>query len=373
MILKISSIVIEQFRAFRELSIHGLGRVNLLTGRNNTGKSSVLEGLRILARNASVDVIQSILRDREEDVEAAEDEGRSVDPESLFQVSGLFHGFPQLSEIPDPIEIAANGGSHPMRMTMRLGRFSEERDSDGNYRLIAQQEELFGDPDGIPALVVETDEGTRLHRLDRFRGYRRIPPLARPKLSDEARMSCIFVSPYGGEGTAALGGLWDRIALSDNEVEVVKAMRIIDDRISAVSMVGDTRRARAAIVRADNLSRPVPLRSFGDGLNRLFGIILALVNARGGFLLVDEFENGLHYSVQLDAWRTIFRLAQTLDIQVFVTSHSWDTIESFQRAATETPETGVLIRLIRKGEKIIPTVFSEDELVIATRDRIEVR
>lgn len=373
MTLKITSIVMEQFRAFRELRIHGLGRVNLLTGRNNTGKSSVLEGLRILAKNAAVDVIQSILRNREEDVETVEDEGRSVDPESLFQVSGLFHGFPQLSEIPQPIAIAANGGSHPMRMTMRLGRYSEERDPDGNYRLVAQQGTLFGDPDGIPALVVETEDGTRLQPLERFRAYRRMPMLSRPKLRDEAQLSCIFVSPYGGEETAGLGGLWDRIVLTDSEEEVVNALRIIDERISAVSMVSDTRRARAAIVRANNLSRPVPLRSFGDGLNRLFGIILSLVNARGGFLLVDEFENGLHYSVQLDAWRTIFRLAQTLDIQVFATSHSWDTVESFQRAAAETPEIGVLIKLVRKGETIIPIVFAEDELAVATRDRIEVR
>ncbi len=371
--LKIGSIVMEHFRAFRELSIHGLGRVNLLTGRNNTGKSSVLEGLRIIARNAPLDVIQSILRNREEDVEAAEDDSGSVDTESLSKVSGLFHGFPQLSETPQPIVISTNSGSHPMRMTLRLGRFSEERDSDGNYRLVAEQADFFGDPDTIPALVVETDEGTRLHRLERFRGYRRMPMLPRPKLRDETQMSCIFVSPYGGEETGALGGLWDRIVLSDSEKEVVEALRIIDDRISAVSMVGDARRARAAIVRANNLSRPVPLRSFGDGLNRLFGIILSLVNARGGLLLVDEFENGLHYSVQLDAWRTIFRLAQTLDIQVFATSHSWDTIESFQQAAKETPETGVLIRLTRKGETIIPTVFTEDELAIATRDRIEVR
>lgn len=97
------------------------------------------------------------------------------------------------------------------------------------------------------------------------------------------------------------------------------------------------------------------------------------MNARGGILLIDEFENGMHYSVQLDAWRAVFRLAKSLDIQVFATSHSWDAIEAFQRAAAEDPEDGVLIRLSRHGEDIIPALFSESELAIATRDRIEVR
>jgi len=185
----------------------------------------------------------------------------------------------------------------------------------------------------------------------------------------------MFVSPYGGERTATLGPLWDRIALSEREHDVVDALRIIDPEIVAVSMIGGEgpRRRRTAIVRADNIARPVPLRSYGDGLNRLFGIVLSLVNAKDGLLLVDEFENGMHYTVQLDAWRAVFRLAKKLDVQVFATSHSWDSIEAFQMAASETPEEGVLVRLACKGDDVVPTVFAEDELAVATRERIEVR
>ncbi len=77
--------------------------------------------------------------------------------------------------------------------------------------------------------------------------------------------------------------------------------------------------------------------------------------------------------VQADVWRAVFTLASRLDIQVVATSHSWDTIEAFQEAASEDPAEGVLIRLSRRGEDIIPTLFREDELAVATRDRIEVR
>ena len=66
-------------------------------------------------------------------------------------------------------------------------------------------------------------------------------------------------------------------------------------------------------------------------------------------------------------------LAHALNIQVFATTHSWDTIETFQKAAGETPDTGVLIRMTRRGEDIVPTVFTEDEVAVATRERIEVR
>lgn len=130
---------------------------------------------------------------------------------------------------------------------------------------------------------------------------------------------------------------------------------------------------RSAIVRANHFPRPVPLRSFGDGLNRMFDIILSLVNVPGGLLLIDEFENRLHHSVQLDAWRMIFRLAQSLDIQVFATTHSKDAVEAFQEAAAETPELGVLVRLTRRGDAIIPTVVGEEDLGVAIRYDIEVR
>ena len=169
--------------------------------------------------------------------------------------------------------------------------------------------------------------------------------------------------------------LFDRVVVIDGKPDVIDALRIIDPSISDISMIGGEilSSPRTALVRSDRFNRPVSLRSFGDGLNRLFAMVLSLINARGGVLLVDEFENSLHYSALLDAWRMIFRLAQALDVQVFATSHSWDTIETFQEAAAEGPEHAALLRLTQRGGDVIPTVFAKNELAIATRDKIEVR
>ncbi len=103
-------------------------------------------------------------------------------------------------------------------------------------------------------------------------------------------------------------------------------------------------------------------------MQRMFGIALALVNSRNGILLVDEIENGLHYSAQPDVWRLIFRLASRLNVQVFATTHSWDCIEAFQE---DTQNAGLLIRLESKKGKIVATLFDEQELGIATREQIE--
>ena len=365
---------IERFRAFRHLKIEGLGRVNLITGRNNTGKSSMLEALRILASDVSPSVIYDILRFREEDPRETEDPARPADATSLFALSSLFHGFPEFSAELEPMVIAANGSQRSMRLSMGVGWFSDEPQPDGSRRRILQQPTLFSEGELLPALVTEAGGAQRIIPLDTWRRNLR-GRLSGSMFSRESSLSCEFVSPYGGSQTATLGPLWDKIALSDREEDVVKALRIIDREIVAASMIGGEgiRQPRTAIVRSKGLPRPVNLRSFGDGLNRLFGIVLSLVNAKDGLLLIDEFENGMHYSVQLDVWRAIFELARRLDIQVMATSHSWDAVEAFQKAASEDREEGVLIRLSRKGEDIIPTLFREDELAVATRDRIEVR
>jgi hypothetical protein len=372
---RIATLSIARFRSLRQLKLEGLGRVNLITGRNNTGKSSVLEALRILASDASPPVLSSILRHREEDIGEAEEAGRTVDVEGLSQLGSLFTGFPQMSEIKEPIVLAANGGKRAMRLTIAVGLFSEQREPDGTRRLVPQQQTLaLPETELMPALVIQSGTARRIMPLDYLRRFAR-GRIFRGDLPEEPRVPCVFVSPYGGERTANLGPLWDKIALSDREKDVVEALKIIAPDIMAVSMVGGEgqRQTRTAIVRSSGFKRPVPLRSFGDGLNRLFGIVLSLVNAKDGFLLIDEFENGMHHTVQLDVWRGILRLSKLLNVQVFATSHSWDSIEAFQRAAVEDPEVGVLVRLTRKGEAVIPTLFQETELAVATRDRIEVR
>jgi hypothetical protein len=358
--------------------------VNLITGKNNTGKSSFLEALRILAAGAAApSVIASILRYREEDVREGESSSASSSmdfgQESSNPFGSLFPGFPKLSENKDTIKLGSNGGRRSMRLDISIGFFTEERRPDGTKEFVRQK------PYSPGHAVFMSSEPLKVALVLEEPGLKRILPMDYPgfsrgrtfpaALNEKPRLPCVFVSPYGGERTTHLAALWDSIALSDREKEVVEALKIIDPEIMGVSMVGGAgpQQIRTAIVRSRKFAAPVPLRSFGDGLNRLFGIVLSLVNAKDGFLLIDEFENGIHYTVQLDVWKAIFRLAKLLNVQVFATSHSWDAVETFEKAATLNPEDGLHIRLTRKGEEVIPTLFHEKELAIATREHIEVR
>ena len=368
------NLTIQGFRGIKNLTIPQLGRVTLITGKNNTGKSSILEALHLHAQNAAPSAIEEILFFREEMTLPTPVGRLSAERSVAYEITSLFHGYPSLSDDFRRVFISTSGANTPMKLTMSINWFTESLDNSGNVRLDNPAPRLFwGDSADVPVLQVETELGARTHRLDEWPGYRSRIRTRRDQIF-RARMPLGMVSSGFSDRTDLLGTLWDQITLTDVEDDVVDMLRLFDPNISDFSMVsGDVPGERVGMVRAKNISHPVPLRSFGDGMNRLFSIALSLVCASGGILLVDEFENGLHYSVQLDAWLRIFRLARHLDVQVFATTHSNDTISAFQEVAASTQDEGVLIRLNRRGDDIIPTVYSEDELAIADRHAIEIR
>ncbi len=364
----LGSFQVQNFRAFQCLEIERLGQVNLIVGKNNVGKSSLLEALRLYAHQGSLNLVWEILLSRDELNQASRatsepEEQNGVNVERLF-----YHT--QSNEIKSgSIKIGPNE-SLENTLTIALELDVDQLDAEGRRQL---------------SLVDPTSNklptGVRLILVVRFGLQKKeIFPLGqslfgrRSKL-DSQGINCLYISMKGLSQTR-LGALWDKIALTDLEQEILFALQIIAPEAEKVSLIGEALRnsGRIAIVKTSNQAKPVPLSSMGDGMNRIFGIILALVNAKDGMLLIDEIENGIHYTVQPALWTTVFRVAQRLNVQVFATTHSWDCINAFQQAVRENPQhDGLLIRLEAKKDKTEAVLFDKEELRIVSREQIEVR
>ena len=128
-------------------------------------------------------------------------------------------------------------------------------------------------------------------------------------------------------------------------------------------------------IKLEGQNKPWSILTMGDGINRILTFILNLVSLENGILLIDEFENGLHYSVQKDLWEVIFKTAYRLNLQVFVTTHSSDCIKAFSRVMERFPEysDGKMIRLDNKNGNISAKEFEADRLHIADENDIELR
>jgi AAA15 family ATPase/GTPase len=124
-------------------------------------------------------------------------------------------------------------------------------------------------------------------------------------------------------------------------------------------------------------NKRLSLASLGDGIQRLFEIAVAAASSKG-IILFDEFENGLHWSVQPLAWKLLLELSKDLGVQIFATTHSWDCVKAFQEVAGDDDETGILFHLgksVRKSDygQVLVTTYSGAELRAATRAGLEVR
>ena len=284
--LHFPNLTIKGFRGIRELTIPQLGRVNLITGKNNTGKSSILEALNLFARNGARLDIRYTLEFREESITRYGEEDRPSYQEFLSRISYLFHGFPQCMEGFKPIIISTNDASGCEEFQLSIDKVS--RDPLFGNRLVSSKSAGFEDAESELALGVTQNGKSRYHQLKHIIGN--LSPAMEHQISweDVHLMRCIFLRSYDTGITGELGRFWDAIALTELEQEVVDALRIIEPRISSISMIGANgyRGSRKAIVRADGVSVPVPLGSFGDGMTRLFKIALLLVRSSGGVLLI---------------------------------------------------------------------------------------
>jgi predicted ATP-dependent endonuclease of OLD family len=106
----------------------------------------------------------------------------------------------------------------------------------------------------------------------------------------------------------------------------------------------------------------------------MLGLALALVQAEGGILLVDEIDTGLHFSVLADMWRLVYRAARRFNVQVFASTHSRDCYESLAVICRETVSEGsdVTIQRIERG-KHASVAYTEQEIIAAAERGMEVR
>ena len=133
----------------------------------------------------------------------------------------------------------------------------------------------------------------------------------------------------------------DDVALTVQEERAIEALNVIGPfNAERVALVGSrlqdgTLLKRRIMVKVKDDHVPVPLRSLGDGAIRIFGVALALAASSGGFLLIDEVENGIHHSVQAKFWEMVLKTAQRNNVQVIATTHNADCAYRFGQVASE--------------------------------------
>lgn len=357
------SLFIEKFKNIRSLQLDKLSKVNLIVGKNNVGKSTLLEAISLYLSQGSPSYLMSLLERRGEFLSRQEES----DAERKEHYLSFFYNYKESYKKDDYIFIGQSE-QDPLAVRLHQVYIKEriEKDEDGDERRIRSRlfEEDLTESDGMlePGLFVSSSTPALLS----YTSLRRI------WMSREFAMPFQYVDSRVSD-VEKNASLFDKISLSPDEKYVVDALRIINPRIERIAFLAlSNKRDRYPIVTLKDDPRRYRLSSMGDGLNRILTIILSMLNCKGGVFLLDEFETGLHYSVQEKLWDIVFTLSKELNIQVFATSHSRDCIEGF---ANQNPgQEGLLIRMESRGDTIVPILYSDkSDILFAIHKDIEIR
>lgn len=96
----------------------------------------------------------------------------------------------------------------------------------------------------------------------------------------------------------------------------------------------------------------MPMTTYGNGFIRYFKMVLSLLMPESKTLkfAIDEIENGIHFTRLKPLWRVILKLAQDSNLQLFITTHSKECIEAFCEVAEEFKGLQNDLRLIEIKE-----------------------
>lgn len=371
----LNSLKIANFRRINSLTVNSLRRVNLITGKNNTGKSTILEAIAIYATKGDFSNIFQLLTERGEYFRQNETT-KNITDYNIKSLSSLFTNRIVSYENDKYISIGnleGVDGSNADNVILRFAQYYDHIQKD-IHGITTQKRITFTDEfdknvvNYKVGFEIKSNNNSKIFSLDEERpfrfGYR-----------DSVSFENFQFIRTGSIDRELNGKLWDNIALTEKEQYVIDALKIIEPTTERIAFVDENSRERVAKIKLSGSQSVLPLKSMGDGINRVLTIILALINSDKGFLLIDEFENGLHHSVQEKLWKIIFDLSQKLNVQVFVTTHSNDCIRSFENVLSNESDVqlGQLIRLDNINGSIQQVTLDVNELNIAIDNNIEIR
>ena len=366
----LQSLSLGGFRGFDEYSLSELRNINLLVGKNNCGKTSILEAIHLLESKGNPSAIRSAMYRRGEIYHEESEASRSS---VHLDVCHLFRRHAESKR--RHFRLESKGTSLDRWLDVRivepkeymeLSSISERLRErlDGNNALV-----LDGNPSPIVAALPLTQrDGISVDQIERMRRIQ----------SDDDSHAVYFVTTET-QSTDLLARNWEGIALTEEEELVLEALRILEPRVEKIAVLGERLYSRGAsksgvIVRMKGESSPIPLGTMGDGMWRMLTMILATIRSANGVLLVDEIDTGLHHTALSDMWRLVMRTAIRLNVQVFATTHSLDCVNSLAHVISANefaPDSTTIQRIDKDREQSV--VYSDSEIVVAANRGTEMR
>jgi ABC-type cobalamin/Fe3+-siderophores transport system ATPase subunit len=345
----ITELRLKNFRCFEDFSVEGLRPVTLLAGANSVGKTALLESIYLFCKSDSTSVFLDLrmFRDLWQ---------KQLSPSILWEP--LFANGNTSLEL--CVGVTLNHKSHEIVLrkdtSSRASSETEELEAeeDDNYSL-----ELRYSVDNLP-------RGSEQFSLSK-NGFTCNGDVSLAE--DVPGVLLLYSTRMFSPAKAAK--LLGKLKIDKQETGLIEILRMFDPRIQDVSSIA---LGEGVSIFADiGLPSLQPVNTLGDGVNKLMLIALLMLANPGAVILIDEIENGFHYSFFPKLWEVIGKLATETNCQVIATSHSYECIQGALGLATDTEDLFRFIRLDRVDGKPVAHVIDNDLFEYAVASEQEVR
>lgn len=357
----ITDVLIRNFKCFKKLTIPELGRITLISGRNNVGKTALLEALFLFLdmRNPAVTINQYGRRGIEQ---------VTLTTEAIW--GPIFRNYDMNGEI--LVSLTING--NPEQVTIRFNREfapppsmtlqTEERQipTDEEFTILAVDAEYTAKSGGKNTLhyFCDPNNNNRPAIVSKTKPSKISLPTAH-----------IFASKkhFQAKGIAEQ---FSKLAQQDRENEVVEFLRIIEPRLENLKIITE---GPNSLVhgKLKGLTHTLPINFMGEGMEKLLSLIVAIRHSTNRIILLDEIENGLHYSILPKIWEALGKALRKYDCQLITTTHSYECLRAAHEGLSEMPEDFRHIRLQQKGDEISAKLSNYEMIGTAIRTNLEVR
>jgi hypothetical protein len=361
----IEQVNIHNFRCFQQIEVVDLKPVNLIVGKNSSGKSAFQEAIFISSSSYAANTALQLRSIRKMG-------NQIINPVDAQAYRGLWEDLFFEFDHDKKISITVGGNPNADSRSLKIEYVAP----------VYSQELSFGKQTGQS--VVNLQQATSIPQIEfkwKRRGHKEI--ISTPKVSStglqidstgSSFFNAIWYTPNGGEtpeeNTRRFSALDKR---GDGTIDLI--LSAITKEFSFITGLSVQYHAGLPMMFAtlENQARKMPVPLLSDGINRLLGICLSLAYYEGGTVLIDQFEDGFHYSLLPSIWKSVYMLAKKFRVQLFISTHSRECIEAIRPTIEGNEEDFCLLRTLRNEKSCEIKSFSGSYLETALEQDFEVR
>lgn len=353
----VQKIEIEAYRGISKLKLERLNHVNILTGDNNSGKTSVLEILSSLDHPNYLETWTGIIRENREDVVR----------------SGYYDGFLNMFPVDEEKKKICyrfwdkESIDHEVRLEAKLETVQVSETEMLRINGLKKADETGEKERFVGAKCMDLDIYVDQKKERNYQVYDFLTRIPVRILKELKYLKTVYVSPVDhANGNLLMDSFFAEPQLYEGMMKILKEFD--PDIISINAQKSSGGLSTEYVILSKAHKKTLPLNVYGDGMKKAILILGALVKAKGGILLLDEFETAIHTSAMDRVFGWILEKAEELDVQVFLTSHSKEAIDKVLRCGPEQQERITLYTLYQHDKRSLVRRLEGREAVYAQED-----